>query len=225
MNASGKQLWFIPTAHRNGTTSLSAHNASSIQYFVSGGEDGAVRVWKFSNRELVSQYTEHRRSVAKVLIDEKKPHVVHSVGSDCSVLSFDLKASKRIICHIINSGSMTNMTQRKDNENELITCDTMGRLLYWDVDYRDPVLIVQDPSRNVIRCCEISPSGAFLAFAGDDQMLKVLEVNSQRIVSLGLCHSDAIVALTWTPDEKQILTCSEDRCLGIWNFYLGGVEK
>ena len=41
---------------------------SSLQYIVSGGGDGAVRVWKMSNRELVTQYTEHRRGVSKVRV-------------------------------------------------------------------------------------------------------------------------------------------------------------
>jgi hypothetical protein len=40
----------------------------SLQYIVSGGGDGAVRVWKMSNRELVTQYTEHRRGVSKVRV-------------------------------------------------------------------------------------------------------------------------------------------------------------
>lgn len=157
--AAGQLVWFIPTAHRDGTTTIASHVDPSLQYFVTGGGDGAVRVWKYSNRELVTQYTEHRKGVSKVLIDIKSPNIVHSVGGDCSVLSFDLKASRRIICHIINSGAMIDMTQRKDVELELITSDSLGRLLYWDIDIRDPVIAVQDPSRTAIRCCEISPSG------------------------------------------------------------------
>mmetsp|Transcript_22022 Transcript_22022/g.36892 ORF Transcript_22022/g.36892 Transcript_22022/m.36892 type:complete len:701 (+) Transcript_22022:67-2169(+) len=220
--AAGQLLWSIPTAHRDSTTSIASHIDPSLQYFVSGGGDGAVRVWKYHNRELVTQYTEHRRGVSKVLIDIKSPNIVHSVGGDCSVLSFDLKAARRIICHIVNTGAMVDMTQRKDSELELITSDSLGRLLYWDIDIRDPVMAVQDPSRSTIRACQISPSGRFLAFVGDDQTLKVLDATSHEILSLGQAHSSPILCCTWTPDEAQIITGGADSSLCVWNFYLGG---
>lgn len=224
-DSNGKQLWFIPTAHRDGTTTIAAHVDPSLQYFATGGGDGAIRVWKYSNRELVTQYTEHRHGVAKILIDIKKPNIVHSVGGDCSVLSYDLKAGRRIICHIVNNGVMGNMTQRKDGENEVITSDSYGRLLYWDIDIREPVLAIQDPGRMMIRTCQVSPSGRFLAFAGDDQILKILDSTTFQIISLGQSHSSPILTLHWTPDERQILTGGEDTCISVWNFYLGGEAK
>jgi WD40 repeat protein len=221
-DANGKQLWYIPTAHRDGTTTIAVHVDSGLQYFATGGGDGAIRVWKYTNRELITQYTEHRRGVAKILIDNKSPNIVHSVGGDCSILSYDLKAGKRIICHIANNGVMSNMTQRKDGEQEVITSDSYGRLLYWDVDIREPVLAVQDPARQMIRTCQVSPSGKYLAFAGDDQVLKILDSQSFQIISLGQSHSSPILTLHWTPDERQILTGGEDMCISVWNFYLGG---
>ena len=142
-------VWYIPCAHRGGTRSISAHFDQSLQYFVSGGGDGAVRVWRLANRELVTQYTEHTKGVSKVMVDVKSSNIVHSVGIDCSVLSYDLRAAKRIICHIVTSGAMTDMTQRRDSENELVTCDSQGQLLHWDIDARDPVVAVQDPGRGV----------------------------------------------------------------------------
>lgn len=224
-DSNGKQLWYIPTAHRDGTTSIAAYVDNSLQYFVTGGGDGAIRVWKYSNRELITQYTEHRKGVAKVLVDVKSPNIVHSVGGDCSVLSYDLKAGRRIICHIVNNGNMINMTQKKEAEYETITCDSLGRLLYWDIDIREPVMAVQDPSRSVIRCCQVSPSGRFLAFGGDDQILKILDSVSHQIISLGQSHTGPILSLTWTPDEKQVITGGEDCCLSVWNFFIGGIGK
>jgi cilia- and flagella-associated protein 52 len=221
-DSNGKQLWVLASAHRDGVTSVAVHVDAGLQYFATGGGDGAIRVWKYPNRELITQYTEHRKGVAKVLVDNKSPHIVHSVGGDCSVLSYDLKAGKRIICHIINAGMMASMTQRKDGENELITCDSMGRLLYWDIDIRDPVIAVQDPTRSIIRAIEVSPSGRFVAYAGDDQILKVLDSRTQQIISLGQSHSATILSLAWTPDEKQILSGGEDSCLSVWNFFIGG---
>jgi WD40 repeat protein len=261
-----KQLWLIPNAHRGGVTTLAVHvsnDPKALSYIISGGRDGVVRVWRYNNRgtshssnvstvltihlliEFLFEYSDHSKSVAKVLIDIHKNHIIHSVGEDSSILSFDLKSRKRIISHLCpvqsisgisrsNSNSnikdgkrdsrvlsgILNMTQRKDSEQELITCDGIGRLYHWDIDYRDPVLCLQDPSRSALYCCEVSPSGRYLAYSGVDQILKVLDLRRGRMVALGLAHSGAIMTVSWTADEKQIITGGDDFCLCIWNFFL-----
>lgn len=200
-------LWYIPNAHRDGCRSLASYSDDKLSYFVSGGVDGAVRVWKLSNRELVVQYNEHHRGVCKVLVDIKSPNIIHSVGNDCTVLSYDLKSAKRRQCHVVTSGTMTDMTQRKDSENELITCDMQGRLLTWDIDMRDPVSAMQDPSRTPLRCVSVSPSGRYIAFAGDDFILKVLDLASNgQSICLGQGHSNSITCILWSPDERQVVT-------------------
>ena len=219
-----RQLWYIATAHRNGCTSLATHIDSSLQYLVTGGVDGAVRVWRLANRELVTQYTEHTKMVSRVLIDHSSPNIVHSVSTDCSVLSYDLKAARRVIAHIVSSGSLCDMTQRRDSENELITCDNQGRLLHWDIDVRDPVVAVQDPTKTPLKCIAVSPSGRFVAFAGDDFLIKVLEVATDAVLSIGQAHSRSVTSLMWTNDERQVISGGEDTCLCIWNFYLGGQQ-
>ncbi len=217
-----RQLWYIATAHRGGCTTLTTHIDSTLQYLVTGGGDGAVRVWRLANRELVTQYTEHTKAVAKVVIDHTSPNIVHSVSFDCSVLSYDLKSARRVIAHLVSSGSLCDMTQRRDSENELITCDNQGRLLHWDIDVRDPVIAVQDPTKTALKCIAVSPSGRYVAFAGDDCLLKILEVATDAVLSIGQAHSASVTSVMWTPDERQVISGGEDTCLCVWNFYLGG---
>ena len=219
-----RQLWYIATAHRGGCTTLGSHVDSSLQYLVSGGGDGAVRVWRLANRELVTQYTEHTKRVAKVLVDHSSPNIVHSVSTDCSVLSYDLKGARRVIAHLVSSGSFCDMAQRRDSENELITCDNQGRLLHWDIDIRDPVVAVQDPTKAPLKCIAVSPSGRYVAFAGDDFLVKVLEVATDAVLSIGQAHSGSVTSLMWTNDERQVISGGEDTCLCVWNFYLGGSD-
>jgi hypothetical protein len=79
------------------------------------------------------------------------------------------QANRRIICHALSGGQLLSLSQRIDSEQELVTGDAKGRLMYWDIDARDPVCVVQDPACAPIRSCEVSRTGRFLAFAGDDQ--------------------------------------------------------
>jgi len=168
-----RMKWVIPGAHRGGVSSIAVHQDDNVGYIVSGGKDGSVRVWKSTTREFVAEYTDHSRAVERVLVDVKYPNMIHSCSADSSVITYDIKAMRRVQTHIVNSGVMFDMTQRLDSEMELVTCDNQGRLLHWDCDIRDAVLAVQDPTRTCLTCCQISPSGRFLAFAGEDALLKV----------------------------------------------------
>ena len=215
-----RQLWIVPGAHRGGCTSLAVQTSEDLHFFVSGGTDGNVRVWRMSNRQLVVQFSEHHKSVAKVLVDLNNPQFIHSVGVDCSVLSYDMKANRKVISHIVNGGMMHDMTQRRDGEFELITVDASGRLLHWDCDIRDPVLSIQDPGKVAIRCCAVSPSGRFMAFAGDDMIVKVINLHNSEIISLGQGHSDSVQCMSWTPDERQLVTGGADFSMCVWNFYM-----
>ena len=224
------QLWYIANAHRGCVTSISCHVDNNSEFLASGGGDGAVRVWRLSNRELITQYTEHSKAVAKVLIDWKSPNIIHSAGRDSSVLSYDLRTNRRIMSHLMGTSqsgsgsSMTDMTQRIDNEQELITSDTQGRLLFWDIDYREHVHSVYDQRSTALQCCKVSPSGKYLAYSGDDQLLRILDLHSSKIVAVGHGHSSIVNAVAWTPDERQLVTGGNDMSLCVWNWYMA-VEK
>lgn len=219
-----RQLWYIPSAHRGGCNALANHVGESLQYFVSGGSDGYIRVWRWANREMVTQYLQHTKSVTALKIDDESPNIIHSAAADAVVLSYDLKGARRIISHMVTNGQLTSITQRKDSEREVITADNQGRLLHWDIDVRDPVVAVQDPGKLCIRVCAISPSGRYLAFSGEDQLVKVLEVGSTSVVTVGQAHSGTVTCLTWTHDERQVITGGMDTCIAIFNFYLAGQD-
>ena len=121
---------------------------------------------------------------------------------------------------MVTNGQLTSITQRKDSEREVVTADNQGRLLTWDIDVRDPVMAVQDPSKLAIKVCSMSPSGRFLAFAGEDQLVKVLEVGSTSVVTVGQSHSATITCLLWTHDERQVISGGMDTCLSVFNFFL-----
>lgn len=215
--------WYIATAHRGGTNSLALAQTREVRYLVTGGNDSVVRVWKLSNRELLTQYSDHKKSVTKVLVDCQSPNIIHSCGLDGQLVSFDLKTNKRITIHMINSGSIFDMSQRIDTKSEIevVTCDSTGKILQWDIDVREAVYAIQDPTRKTLRTCAISPSGRYLAFSGDDSYIKIIDILSNEVVSLGQGHSGAVNRLCWTPDERQIISAGSDYCLCVWNFYLG----
>jgi WD40 repeat protein len=210
--------WEIASAHRGAVTALYYDN----HYIISGGVDGIMRLWTRQSHTLLTQFSDNRKQIVRIFPDLIQPHLIHSCGFDRSLNTYDLKLvsstqERRVVRHEIGNGALCDMTQRKDNENELITCGVGSGILFWDCDEKNPVM--QIPFSGNLNALQISPSGAYLAAGSTSSELFIFEVRTSRCLAQGQGHSLPINRLQWSPDEKQIVTVSEDCSVAIWNFY------
>jgi WD40 repeat protein len=216
----GRLMWQIANAHRGAVTCI----AQSNDVIITGGEDMVTRVWHRSTRELLTQFQKHRKAVAAVKLDEEIKHYFHTCAEDRTVCTYDLKQNKTVVVHTIQAGNMTGLSQRKDHEKEMVTCGLDGRILFWDVDYADPVGALS-PSvpfhegTSKLTCVSISPSGRFMACAGAEHLLYLFDLQSCEQMQTLEGHSKAVKSLAWSGDERQIITVSDDGCMAVWNFF------
>lgn len=114
-------IWEIANAHRGSITSVYA----DANYILSGGQDGAVRVWARVNKKLLIQfngkskiyflsniylYTDQKKDIVSLFPDLDRPHIIHSCSMDRSVSTYDLKLEKRINGHSTTNGALYGMT-------------------------------------------------------------------------------------------------------------------
>jgi WD40 repeat protein len=151
-------VWEVANAHRGAVTSLYADG----NYILSGGEDGAVRVWGRANRKLLIQFNDQKKDVVSVFPDLNKPHIIHSCSADRTISTYDLKIEKRIGGHQTFNGSLLAMSQRRDNEFELVTCGQGCPLYFWDQEEINPVAQIDYPYK--VLSVQVSPSGRMIAF-------------------------------------------------------------
>lgn len=80
--------------------------------------------------------------------------------------------------------------------------------------------MVQDPSRSKCNALKVSPSGRYIATCGEDHLVKIFDlVDGGQLASVGHGHSEYVLGLEWSGDEKQLVSVGEDACVCIWNFY------
>jgi WD40 repeat protein len=216
----GRLNWQLASVHRGAVTCL----CQSPDVIVTGGEDFVVRVWHRSTREMLTQFAKHRKPVSEVIMDEALPHYFHSCSEDRTLVSYDMKQNKAVIVHSVQAGNFTGLSQRKDHEKEILTVGLDGRLLFWDVDFADPVgcLTPSCPymdGNSKLLCGAISPNGRYLACAGQEHLLYLFDLQTCQQIQALEGHSKAVVRMAWSPDEKQLVTVSEDSCVAVWNFF------
>lgn len=86
-------------------------------------------MWARNTRQMITQISIHTKDVVSVFPDCNKPQIIHSCSLDKTVHSFDLKQNKKIILHQAKNGSILDMTQRKDHEQELSMSAILAQLL------------------------------------------------------------------------------------------------
>ena len=218
---TGNFLWHVADAHGGPVTAL----AATPMYLASGGNGGSVKLWARDSRKLLLQFSKHSgKKVTQVLPDCDQAHLLHSAGEDRTVFTYDLKKEKQTIMHEgVPAMAFTGLSQRRDSEQELVTAGKDGKILFWDCDVPEAVMKIQDPNRMQLNSIQISPSGRFMVVSGSDHQIKVYDVVQEALVAVGHGHSNTVHCARWSPDEKQIVSVSEDACICVWNFY--GVDE
>lgn len=111
------------------------------------------------------------------------------------------------------------MTQRTDNELELVSAGQGSPIFFWDCDMKDPVANIPYPYK--VSSIQVSPSGRYLAYGTETNEVFVYSMNALQFTFLGkgLGHSGPVQKVAWSPDEKQIVSAAVDNSISVWNFY------
>ena len=98
-----------------------------------------------------------------------------------------------------------------------MTCGQNCPILQWDCDIVDPVDKIEYPYK--LLTIDVSPSGKYMALGSETAEVLLFEVKSNKFIGRYSSHSDSIIKLKWSPDEKQIVSVSCDSSMCIWNFF------
>jgi WD40 repeat protein len=90
--------------------------------------------------------------------------------------------------------------------------DVKGAVCLWDVDRRQ---FLRVPLPGNVRCLDIHPTGLLVA-TGDDEMAGLWDVATGKLVGPPLDHPAQLIALSFAPDGRRLLTCCGDDMARVW---------
>lgn len=136
---------------------------------------------------------DQKKDIVSLFPDTNQSSVIHSCSQDRSISTYDLKQEKRVNWRQITNGAHFGMTQRKDNELELVTAGQGSPILFWDCDEKQPVATIPYPYK--VLDIKISPSGKYLAFGTETNEVFTYGLAGQSqftFLGKGLGHSGAV---------------------------------
>jgi WD40 repeat protein len=83
----------------------------------------------------------------------------------------------------------------------------------WTVETRAP--------RGIVHAVAHHPDGRQVALAGEDGMVRVLDVDSQELVRLLVAHGGPVRGLAWSPNGRFLASAGEDGMVCLWEAAVG----
>jgi len=219
---SGKLLYAISDAHRNGVTALAT--TSDCGRIVTGGMEGEVRVWRIGRQTQTMDVSlkEHRGQVWCVRIKADDSQAV-TASSDGSCIVWDLSSKTRSLC-LFESTMFKSLVYHPD-ESQLLTTGSDRKIAYWDTFDGQAIRVLEASDEGELTTLSMSASGSHYVSGSQDRLLKLWDYDEGICKYLGIGHSGTITSAAIAPDQTFIVSVGTEGAILIWTMPPEVVEK
>jgi WD40 repeat protein len=210
---SGKLLYVINDAHKNGVTALAVTSDSGR--IVSGGSEGEVRIWKIGRQTqtMDASLKEHRGRVWDIIINGADDLAV-TASADGSCIIWDLKTKTRSLC-LFESTKFKNICYHPD-ETQLLTTGSDRKVAYWDTFDGQGIRVLEASEEGELTTISISKSGSHYVTGGEERLLKLWDYDEGVCKYIGVGHSGSITSAKIAPDQSFIVSAGSEGALFLW---------
>jgi WD40 repeat protein len=227
------KLWDVATAseiktltgHKRGVLAL-AWGAEG-KTLVSGGVDGMLRLWDTDpsaptfGKEL-DAVRAHPKEVA-CLSSAKTGKTLASGSSDGSVKVWGLEGAKfaKESVEVKTEGGAVYCLALRDDGGLLATGHEDGKVRLWNplnglaADLKMPVLA--DHTARVTALAFVVSNADYLLTVSGDRTIKLWEIATSTALVTRRCHADTVTGLAVGKDMRNVVTCSADHTIKVWD--------
>jgi WD40 repeat protein len=210
---SGKLLYVINDAHKNGTTAMAV--SADCGRIVTGGMEGEVRVWRIGRQTqtMDASLKEHRGRVWAIKIRGDDSQAV-SASSDGSCIIWDLNTKTRSLC-LFESTCFKSICYHPD-ESQILTTGSDRKVGYWDTFDGQAIRVLEASDEGELTTLSISRSGSHYVSGGEERLLKLWEYDEGVCKYIGVGHSGSISSAMIAPDQSFVVSAGTEGAIFIW---------
>jgi len=219
---SGKLLYVINDAHKNGVTALAV--SSDCGKIISGGMEGEVRIWKIGKQTqtMDASLKEHRGRVWSIAVTQDDTKAV-TASSDGSCIIWDLHTKTRSLC-LFESTMFKSIVYHPD-ESQLLTTGSDRKCAYWDTFDGQAIRVLEASEEGELTTLSISKSGSHYVSGGEERLVKLWDYDEGVCKYIGVGHSATITSAKIAPDQTFVVSGGAEGAVLIWGIPPDIVDK
>jgi WD40 repeat protein len=190
-----------------------------------GGEDGKVKLWDFSGKEIVTinAYPDSKVNSVRFSPDKK---LLATAGENGIVKLWDL-SGKLLHEFVAHPGSNVKNVRFGNDSNLLVTTGRDGQVKLWNLQkkcLRTIATQAEHPEclqtisahEGGVEVANFSEDYKLLITAGRDKVARLWNRNGTLLATF-VGHQDTVKTANFSSDSKYIITAGEDDTVRIWN--------
>ncbi|XP_073250807.1 transducin beta-like protein 3 isoform X1 [Porites lutea] len=205
----------------------------SIEYFITAGSKGQLRVWKFSDGKCVFSKTvlhaknNKNKESSK---DESGQQIVHAtlcrtlgmiavVTFDHNIVLHELASLTRTKQFVGYNDEILDLSFVGADENHLAVATNSSQLRIYDLTTMNCQLL--EGHTDTILSLEVNNNGNRLVTGSKDNTIRIWKMTSEtefKCVAVGVGHTHAVATVAWSRlNSSFVASGSQDNTIKIWN--------
>jgi len=216
---SGKVIYEVPHAHHLDATAVVV--TDNNRQIISGGGEGAIRVWNLdlSNTKkpiptLLETMKEHKSKITAIKLRRNNMECA-TASEDGTCIIWDLGRYTRK--QMVMANTLFQCVVYNFDENQIVTSGTDRKICYWESLDGSLIRQIDGSMSGAINGMDIWADGTKFVTGGDDKLVKVWDYDGGVVTHVGCGHSDQILKLRLSPDNKHLVSVSKVGAIAIWN--------
>ena len=156
----------------------------------------------------------------------RRVHRVNSAFAAIPLTYFSMKSVQGLIFVLGAFASQVSLAQNSDTTNPYpdipnpfrqtpAKIENTGKNLAVDVIQLTSLPTHTEPP--VVTAISVSPNGEFIAAAGDDHAIRIVELATGKTTATLIGHLDWVQSVEFSPDGLQLASCGNDGALCVWS--------
>jgi WD40 repeat protein len=199
---------------------LSVSFSPNNKILASASYDRTIKLWDATKGKEIITLKGHSASVNSVRFSPDGK-IIASASDDKTVKLWDAKTGK-VIKTLERHTNWVNSVSFSPDGKTIASASSDGKIILWDVgtgsytEHQEPARETNtDPSNKeknkppAINSVSFSPDGKTLAFATDEEVVKILDISSNKILfTTPRRHKGKVNSVNFSPDGKTIVSAS-----------------
>ncbi|XP_039808056.1 transcriptional corepressor LEUNIG-like isoform X8 [Panicum virgatum] len=213
-SAKGYILREMSSAQASTSSVLCCHFSSDGKLLATGGHDKKVFLWNTETLKQKSILEEHSQLITDVRFSPSTPFLATS-SFDKTVRVWDtdnVNQGYSIRTFTGHSASVMSLDFHPNKDDLICSCDGDNEIRFWSIKHGNNVRIFKGGSAQL----RFQPRyGEYLATTSDN-MVSILDVETQACVRRFESHTKDVGSLCWDPTGEYVVSVSED-IVKVWS--------